>query len=109
MVWNGAADSKWSRESEFILIECKNWHSHKVGKNEFVAFRQKLRNRFGRARLGFLVCTGVFAETAELERLRTSQEGTLVVLVDGAELRELVESGDRGSALRQMVTRAAMT
>lgn len=108
-VWNNGTDSKWSRESELILIECKNWHSQKVGKNEFVIFRQKLLNRAGRARLGFLVCTGTFAETAELEKLRMSQDMTLVVLIDGAGLQKLVESRDRGAVLREMVTGAAMT
>lgn len=109
VVWNKGSDSNWSRESELILIECKNWHSQKVGKNEYVCFREKLLNRSARAKLGFLVCTGSFAETAEIEKLRSSKEPTLVVLIDGESLRELAESPDRGAKLRHFVTQAAMS
>jgi hypothetical protein len=84
----------------------EDWHSQRVGKNEFVLFKEKLKNRSGRAKLGFLICTGTFADTADIEKLRTSQDDTLVVLIDGADLRELVRSRNRGDTLHGLYLKA---
>lgn len=87
-----------SKEGSEILVECKNW-KEKTGKNEFVIFREKLRNRGARCTLGFLVSWSGFAETTTKEMLRGSTGSILVVPMDGAMIREAVSSGDFLKAL----------
>ena len=82
-----------SREGTEILVECKNW-SGKVGKNELVIFREKMRNRGGRCTLGFLVSWNGFADTITKEMLRGSTESLVVALLNAAAIRLAVESGD---------------
>lgn len=108
VIRNDGRDPRWRNESALILVECKNWHSRRVGKNEFVLFKEKLQNRYGRAKLGFLICTEHFAETADIERLRSSKSEFLIVLIDSDDLDELVRSSDRASKLRQFTDHAAL-
>jgi DNA-binding NarL/FixJ family response regulator len=105
---NGSQDPSWRRESDIIILECKNWDSQRVGKNELISFERKIENRRERCRLGFLVCTASFAETVSKELLRSSRTGTLVVPIDGGDLRHLVNSKDRGQLLRSFVDRALL-
>ena len=106
---NDSSESAWQRESQIILVECKNWHSQRVGKNEFVLFKEKMENRVGRCTLGFLICTEEFAATLTKEMLRSSKFDLLVVPINGAQLRELVEAGrDRSQKLRELVDRALL-
>jgi FixJ family two-component response regulator len=105
---NASRDANWERESQIILVECKNWHSQRVGKNEFVLFKEKIENRAGRCKLGFLVCTERFAETVEKEMLRSSKSNLLIVPIDGNDLRELVEAKNRSEVLRSFVDGALL-
>lgn len=52
VVLNGSDDPLWRKESQLLIVECKNW-SGKCGKNEFVIFHSKIENRKGRCGLGF--------------------------------------------------------
>lgn len=90
------------------LLECKNWKSQRVGKNAFVLFKEKIENRYGRCKLGFLVCTTNFAETIEREMLRSSKTDLLVVPINGDDLRQLVESKNRSQLLRSFVDRTLL-
>jgi DNA-binding NarL/FixJ family response regulator len=105
---NQSRDPAWQKESEIILVECKNWKSQRVGKNEFVLFKEKIENRYGRCRLGFLVCTEDFADTVEKEMLRSSKTDFLVVPVNGNQLGQLVESKNRSQLLRSFVDKALL-
>jgi len=69
--------------SPLVLAEAKNWKDP-VTPTEYAEFVRKLRSRHGRAKLGFLVTSGVFTSGVTLERRRESEGETLVVLVDGA-------------------------
>jgi ActR/RegA family two-component response regulator len=89
---NESRSPLWQKESSLILVECKNWHSQKVGKNEFVLFKEKMENRVSRCKLGFLICTETFAETVTREMLRSSKDDLLVVPIDGEGLKQLVEN-----------------
>jgi hypothetical protein len=88
-ILNASKDPRFAREAAIILVECKNWSS-KCGKNEFVAFREKLLNRRDRSTLGFLVSLNGFAGTVTKEMLRGSRERTLVVPVTGEQVRRAV-------------------
>jgi len=94
----------WQKEGSLILVECKNWHSQRVGKNEFVLFKEKIENRAGRCRLGFLVCVEEFAETVTKEMLRSSKTDLLVVPIDDERLKQLVESQNRSQLLMDFLT-----
>jgi len=105
---NESKDSFWSKFTPFILIECKNW-STDCGKNEVVSFRNKLINRFGLSRLGFLVSINGFRTTVTKEILRGSQTEFLVVPIDGKMLEGLVLSKDRGELLKTFVAESTFT
>jgi len=105
---NESHHPRWQKESSLILVECKNWLSKRVGKNEFVSFREKVENRFGRCRLGFLVCVEEFAETVTKEMLRSSKSDLLVVPIDGEKLQQLVNSSNRKQLLLDFLTAATL-
>jgi len=105
---NESRDPSWQKESEIILVECKNWKSQRVGKNEFVLFKEKIENRYGRCNLGFLICAADFAETIAREMLRSSKTDLLIVPINGDDLRQLVESKSRGRLLRSFMDRALL-
>lgn len=98
----------WQKEGSLILVECKNWHSKRVGKNEFVLFKEKIENRAGRCQLGFLICTENFADTVTKEMLRSSKNDLLVVPIDGEKLLQLVQSHNRNQLLLDFLTAATL-
>ncbi|MDT5272959.1 MAG: hypothetical protein QOH49_5145 [Acidobacteriota bacterium] len=53
VIRNESTHPTWQKESSLILVECKNWHSKRVGQNEFELFQSKIEKRVGRCRLGF--------------------------------------------------------
>lgn len=106
---NDSLDPKWQKESQIILVECKNWHSQRVGKNEFGLFQLKIENRFNRCKLGFLVCVEEFAGTVTKEMLRSSKSELLIVPINGEELHQLVEAKDRSKLLRDFVDKSLLT
>lgn len=109
VVENESVDYPWHRESPLILIECKNWVSRKIGANEFKLLMQKIENRFGRAKVGFLIGTHSFTSTINTEMLRHSKKDILIVPIDGKQLRELATEPDKNRVLRKFYLIAAMT
>jgi len=91
VIVNNSEQSFWKAESNLILVECKNWTKKSAGKNEYVAFREKLENRRGRAKLGFFISCKGFADTFRLEDLRNSKADLLIVPVDLKHLIEMIE------------------
>jgi hypothetical protein len=92
IVLNNSEDPRFKREQAVILIECKNWSS-KCGKNEFADLSYKIRNRRGRCSLGFLISWNGFAGTITKEILRESHESTLIVPIDGMQIRDALRNG----------------
>lgn len=103
---NQSTEMPWRDEGPLFLGECKNW-SAPVGAPEFIVFREKLRRRYGRCRLGFFIALGGFAETAAEMQERYSVENLLIVLIGGAELGALIQSTDRGETLKQFYFQTA--
>ena len=108
VIRNESKHPTWEKEGSLILVECKNWQSKRVGKNEFVLFKEKIENRAGRSRLGFLICVEEFAETVTKEMLRSSKSNLLVVPIDGGKLRQLVGSPNRNHLLLDFFTSATL-
>jgi hypothetical protein len=91
VIINRSEQEIWKTESNLILVECKNWSKKPAGKNEYVAFREKLENRRGRAKLGFFISGKGFARTFEQEDLRNSKADLLIVPIDLKQLIDLIE------------------
>lgn len=89
---NSSDDAIWKKEGPIVLAECKNWSS-KVGKDEFVLFKEKLNNRRQRCTCGFLISWNGFAGTITKEQLRGSREDLLIIPVSGEDIRAAVLAG----------------
>lgn len=98
---NASTDPRFQRESAILLVECKNWSS-KCGKNEFVIFKEKIENRSSRCTLGFLVSWNGFAQTVTKEMLRGSREQTLIIPLEGKDIKKAV----RENNFEQILTEA---
>jgi hypothetical protein len=92
VIVNKSREKIWKTESNLILIECKNWTKNPARKNEYVAFKEKLENRRGRAKLGFFISGRGFAKTFGLEDLCNSKADLLIVPVDLRQLLDIIES-----------------
>lgn len=88
----------FKHDEEFILVECKKW-SAKCGKDEYVLFEKKIRNRRARSSLGFLVSWNGFTDTFTKEMLRGSHERLLIVPLNGNQIRSAVQQGTFPSLL----------
>lgn len=107
VIINNSDQDVWRTESNLILVECKNWTKKPAGKNEYVAFREKLENRRGRAKLGFFISGKGFAKTFGLEDLRNSKEDLLIVPVDLKQLIDIIENqGDYSKELQNLYVNA---
>ena len=91
VILNKSTEPFWQKESQLILVECKNWSS-RCGKNELVIFKEKIRNRRSRSKLGFFVSWNGFTETFSKEDIRTSQGDILLVPITGEEIIEAFKS-----------------
>lgn len=107
LIRNRSKDPFWSKESRLILVECKHW-SIPVGKNEYEAFLAKLKNRYGRCKLGIFVSMGGFASTFQIEQLTNRKEKVLIIPLGREDIEQLVQSGDRLSLLSKFYSRSIM-
>jgi Holliday junction resolvase-like predicted endonuclease len=92
VIRNQSEDITWSKESPLILVECKNWSS-KIGKNEYVLFREKLKNRNSRAKVGILVSWNGFAATINKEDLRNSKDEIVIICLDKNHIKKMIDDG----------------
>ena len=102
---NGSSETPFNREEALILAECKNW-SGKCGKDELVLFLQKIENRSQRCSLGFLISWNGFAVTVTKELLRGSRERSLIVPLEGKDIREAVRNNSFADILKTCWDRA---
>ncbi|MBK8010354.1 MAG: response regulator [Deltaproteobacteria bacterium] len=109
LVENGARVPPWDRESPYFLVECKNW-SGRVENDAVVDLIDKLKRRRGRAKLGFLVAPGGFTAGVRSKQEARRQEEHVVVLVDGDDLKRLVEAvaADRHDILAGLYRRTVV-
>jgi hypothetical protein len=90
-----------------VLVECKNWNKP-VDRRELTLFLEKLRSRYGRARLGFLIAPFGFAKTLPKELLNERRGEEVVVLLDQQAVERLIQSTDLNEALKKTVDHAAI-
>lgn len=102
------ADPFWSNDGQYVLVECKNW-SAKAKPNVIDSFRQKMERRHARCRLGFFVAIAGFTKGVESNLLAERKESHVVVLLQKAELQQLVDAGSgikRNEVLRELHQKA---
>jgi CheY-like chemotaxis protein len=100
VVRNESADPLWSKDSQYFLVECKNWTS-KVGPQELDRFVGNIERRFGRAKLGFFVAANGFTAGFKTTLAANRKGDVLVTPLDGGDLEALVQADDREALLKQ--------
>lgn len=96
LVPNESPDPIWQRESQYLLVECKNW-SKPVGPEEIDRFYRKLERRHGRCQLGFFVALRGFTDGVHTTLSATREKPIAVVLLQAPELQRLVDAGSSAS------------
>lgn len=102
MILNGSQDSLYMREGPLVLVECKNWTS-KPGRPEFSLLESKMRNRYSRCTLSFLVSWSGFTDTTWRETLRLSRQEHVIICLTGKDIRRTALAGNFPEYLRQAI------
>lgn len=108
VVRNESPDPYWQKESQFMLVECKNW-TGKVGPDEIDRLDKKLERRHQRARLGFIVAPGGFTAGVGLTLSAERTSGRLIVPVGREDLAALATAPDRNAKLKELHERAVVS
>ncbi|MFV8749987.1 response regulator [Nannocystaceae bacterium ST9] len=108
VVRNESIDPFWTKESQYFLVECKNW-SGSVGPNELDRFTNKLERRFGRATLGFFIAANGFTKGFAATLATRRRENIVVVPIGPDELQRLVDDPARNEVLKTLHQRAIET
>jgi CheY-like chemotaxis protein len=110
VILNEAADEFWRRFGSFILVECKNWDSHKKpGRPEFDTFYTKITRR-GKVdcRLGFFVSLNGVAATFLTEVMRITKEEIIIAVIDKEDLWQFVCADNRSVLMKEFVRRSVL-
>lgn len=98
----------WRKCTIYFIGECKNWNK-KVGKNEFVIFKEKIENRQGEVGMGFFISWNGFANTFINESLRNSKKDFVIIPIDGNQIKEAIKSGNIEESIKQWHLNAVMS
>jgi CheY-like chemotaxis protein len=108
MIPNESSDPFWQRaESQYFLGECKNWTAP-VDPKELDSFFLDIKRRYGRCRLGFFIAVGGFTKGVRTRLQAARGDDVLIVLIEKAQLAELVEAKDRNAKLKELHDRAVV-
>jgi hypothetical protein len=97
----------WSKEGPYVLAECKNWSS-KAGAPEYAVFREKLANKFNRARAGFFFSVGGFTKGFEEKLVQDRKGDVLIIAVDADGIQRWIDASDRLAHLDDLHQGAAL-
>ena len=106
-VRNEATTGVWSKEGPYILGECKNW-STKVGAPEYSVFREKLTNKFNRARVGLFFSVGGFTKPFEEKIIQDRKGDLLIIAVDADGIQRWIDSSDRRAHVNDLHQQATL-
>ncbi len=73
-----------------ILVECKN-QKNRSGKNDYVSFVTKIRNRRQASTVGIFVSTNGYTQDFRLESLRDSRERFVIAKLGGDHIEKWIE------------------
>lgn len=109
-VLNGSDHALLKKEKALVLVECKNWSAN-VPRHEVSSLEGKIRNRYGRCSLAYIVAWSDLTRDARQELLRQSRGDFVIVPITGAEVRAAISAGPlavadlfRDSFLKQVRT-----
>jgi hypothetical protein len=108
VVLNDSPDPVYSKDGPIILVECKNWTT-RPGRPEFSQLENKIRNRYSRCTLAFLISWSGFTDTTWRETIRLSREGYVIVCLTGSDIRREALSGNFPDFLRQATLQTLTT
>jgi Restriction endonuclease len=100
IVLNDSRDPVYLREGPLVLVECKNWTS-RPGRPEFSLLEGKMRNRYSRCTMAFLVSWSGFSDTTWRETIRLSRDKNVIVCLTGSDIRRAALMGNFPEYLRQ--------
>ncbi len=107
VVRNEVETGPWSKETPYLLVECKNWSSSS-GAAEYRNFCGKFETKFQRARAGFFVSVGGFtAGFRDGTRERRSGD-LLIVSLDAAGIQAWIDAADRLKHLSDLHQKATL-
>lgn len=108
VIRNESTDPFWVNErTSYILAECKNW-TRPAGATEIRSFLWKLSRKFNRSRLGLFIAPGGFSAPLRSDLHGERRDDYLVLLINKADLRELVHAPDRNAYLKKLHERAVL-
>ncbi len=110
VIINQSDDAFWKRESQLIVVECKN-RSTKAKPIKIDRFLQVISRRQGRCKLGFFVSLAGFTAGVDSTLAANRKEDKVVVLLARAELQSLVLAGSpdqRNQLLKDFVLRTVV-
>lgn len=110
LIPNESTDPFWQQaQSQYFLGECKHW-TKPVDPKELDRFRNDIRRRFGRCRLGFFIAIGGFTRGVHTTLAAAREGDVLVIPIDAARLTEVVEAGarDRNAKLKELHAHALL-
>ncbi len=93
VIENNSTESPWNKESNRILIECKNWSTN-CGSKHLRDFAGKLENRRGRCKTGFFISWNGFTEGYRFELARYSKTEFLLIPVTGEQLEFAIQESN---------------
>ncbi|WP_078549269.1 hypothetical protein [Litchfieldia alkalitelluris] len=93
VISNESSEGFFTKMSNLILGECKNWNTKVVGKNELVIFKDKIDSRNGQVNIGFFISWHGYAKTF-YEKLYRYSDNRIIIPLTGEDLKKAVESSD---------------
>jgi CheY-like chemotaxis protein len=105
LVMNQSTHELLRRQGDVFVVECKNW-TGRVGTEVFSRLRDKVTNRYGRARFGVCVALGGFADTVGTALLTERRGDVLYLLLDARALQAWIDAPDRQRWLIERIERA---
>lgn len=100
---NELDDSFFIKFSPYILVECKNYPKTGVDKNEFIVFKEKIKNSNGLSNFGILITTGYMKTSVFQEAIRSSCEDIKIILLSNPEIEFLIRSDNKLDDFKNLI------
>ena len=102
------SDRCWQLEgSPLVLIEAKNWE-RPVDQEVVSVFHTKLTTKRQMARIGLLFSSNSFTSAATMQELKFAQDRSVIVMINGSQLVDWIDSNTPDDFLETLVRRAML-
>lgn len=103
IIRNDIDDLFISKFGKYILVECKNYPSDNIGKNELIQFKSKLDHTNGLASLGLFITTKAMAKTAYMEAIRYSVGDKKIIFIENSHIINLIQSDQKLNEFKKII------